>query len=939
MKFFKRFLSVLLFLFLITAQSFADESNNINDRLNDIDRLFSFYGTNPNMAINTVVDIDPAGIKFEAKSMPEFRSLLAFEKVTIAYSKQSIDGSRLKINFGGSIIKSGAISLLVGGRTIIVDDLCDWLLLPIVMYVDSGINNCVTMSGKPKNIMREDGTTEIDRNAFDNLKTQVYGKKNVYWMEYHPAFVNTLAGFNLFLVDAMLLDLDLRTVTNNIGIIKGYNDKYIFNKNASDLSIEKISTRMVIDGAKARNSRTILMQNELIPKFKDKGVNINSDTIEFISKYWFDKTYHSYIFTDCYKSNEGNTIKLYGDMPFRIEKIPNSELYNIIFTGKPYYKFQKQTNDSVVNSYLYGKNPVYEPVDDLTNVFREDTDLFKNLNPVVFNTAEKIAQWAAFFRYAKENNPEGWKIFIEQIKPVAYYTAADGSDIPQYHYKIDPIYDCKTPRCFDLLKKRFGKEVENEYARFVNSRRMNVAVRAKQTVSGDNTVMGKKLSVKIAEDGKPVGVLLDYMARALERMANISHFQILDDGVLIIGEKSSSADESAEKVEWVKTAIKSIFFYEPENENNKGPGVSIDSPPLDKKYLSSESFLKNYDPRLRNEIIENINQFYLNLSSLSISQYNRLSNEEKNEIKMYLSNVNIFIIDGLYNDKKTDWNNILYINSELIPQNTRFIGGNENTDYGYIFFEADRLMKCMAAGRDNINNDIIYTSKTVKDIKGFKNLFEIEKVLNIDTGYNARFWFTPKYELYNEGNNYYIKGTVIVNNAEKYADDGTPPHKVTENFADFMTKNYDLFCREYPVFKKLQQVAEITALIQILKERGVNMKLYGNISIQERKTPATTPTISNPEVTYTDINGPITGGVDFNFNKRGFMEVKKEGLDTAHKELIAKASAGLLEDLAEYSAEFQYGDKTYVSTYLPTNNNNVKTVTPLTFLQKLFNKY
>ncbi|WP_461257051.1 hypothetical protein, partial [Treponema sp. R80B11-R83G3] len=315
--------------------------------------------------------------------------------------------------------------------------------------------------------------------------------------------------------------------------------------------------------------------------------------------------------------------------------------------------------------------------------------------------------------------------------------------------------------------------------------------------------------------------------------------------------------------------------------------------------------------------------------------------EQIKYIKKYINNINGFIIDELLNDEKTDWNNIRYINKGLINQNTRFIGGIENTDYGYIFFEADRLMKCMAAGRDNINNNIIYTSKTL-NIEKFYNLFEIEKLFDdYYTTYNARFWFTPKYELDNEGNNYYLKGKVIINNAEMYARDGTPPHQITKYFADFMTieENYDLFCREYPVFKKLQQIAEITAFIQILKDNDVDMELYrNNITVQERKTPSTTPTICNFGFTPHGFTSTIAGGVDFDFNKKEVMYVKS-GLDTSHKELISKASAGLLEDLADYSTEFRHGDKTYVGTYLPANNNNVKTVAPITFLQKLFNKY
>jgi len=868
------FLSVVLFLFLVTAQLFSSDDPKIIDGLNTIGILFGTNEPNPRpMPAERVMNDkeDPAGVRFTAKSIPEDISLRNRRAVALNYSGQSADGSRLKISFGNN--------------TITADDLYDWILLPTAMYADSDFYNCVTMSGNPKDIKREDGTTEIDRGAFDNLKTQTYGKKSVYWVEYHPALVNTFAGLNLFLVDAMLIEPDLRTVTDNIGVIKGYNDKYVFAQNASDISAKKISDRMALDRVNAGKSRLELTQG-LKNDFMNKGVNIDAETASFIEKYWFDKTYHSYIFSE--HDDES--------MSFRIEK------NRIVFTGNPYYKFFKQKNDSVVKSCLYGNNPDYEPVNDLTADFRTDADLFKNLNPAVFNTAAKIAQWSAFFRYAKENNPEAWRAFINQIKPAAFFTTVDGSEIPQYRYKIDSAYDCRTPRSLDLLQKRFGKEIENEYAEFAGRRRQNAAARTGQTGAGDITAMGKELSARIAADGKPAGVLLNYAAQALESMANISHFQILDNGILIIGEKSSSAEESAEKVEWIKAAISSIFFYKTKDENDVGSGVSI-------------------DPQVDN-----------------ISEANRLFRDKILDLFIIMEYIEI----GL-NPPQVDLDNFIkYINRGLTPQKVRFIGGTENTDYGYIFFEADRLMKCLEAGRDNINNDIIYTSETVKNIIGFKNLPEIRKFQNNLDDFNARFWLTPKYELYNDGNSYYIKGAVIVNTEEMYTNRGKQ-HPVTQKFAEFMTKNYDLFCREYPVFKKLQQIAEITALIQELHNRGIDMGLYRNISVQERKTPIVTPTIWNmyfvrqgKKVSLTPRNG--SGGVDFNFSKPEYMEVKS-GLDTINKEFISNAITCLKENPNNnYSADIQVGGKTNRIAFWPTKDNAAKKVDKTVFSQIGFNK-
>jgi hypothetical protein len=40
------------------------------------------------------------------------------------------------------------------------------------------------------------------------------------------------------------------------------------------------------------------------------------------------------------------------------------------------------------------------------------------LNPAVYATAETSARWAAFFRRVKEQDPAGWKTFMEQIADI-----------------------------------------------------------------------------------------------------------------------------------------------------------------------------------------------------------------------------------------------------------------------------------------------------------------------------------------------------------------------------------------------------------------------------------------------------------------------------------------------------------------------------------------
>jgi hypothetical protein len=373
--------------------------------------------------------------------------------------------------------------------------------------------------------------------------------------------------------------------------------------------------------------------------------------------------------------------------------------------------------------------------------------------------------------------------------------------------------------------------------------------------------MGRQLNRKIIADGKPGGVLLGFAADGLERMDNVSYFQILDNGILLIGEKAASSYTTPVNIEWLKTAIYALYYHRQVYVNE--PGVTIDPPD---NFMNSISMLSNNQNRL---------------------------------------------------------DDIPYINSVFSNQNVRFFGGIENTDYGYILFEADRLLKCLAAGRDNINNNITYTSKNV-NINGFRNILERSELSKDNTGsVSTRFWFTPEYELYSENNSYYLKGSVKVN-TEHTLFGNASFNPDAEQFADFFNSNYGLFEREFSVFGKLRQIAEITCIIQTLKSKGVKADVYKNLSPQKKETPVTTPTICNSLVnveTRKDRNSTqysisthiMAGGVDFHKPPKIVNSLNDSHKDTVSEALIE----GLLKDGTDYYWEFMADNKAFVAAYLP----------------------
>ncbi|MDR0910563.1 MAG: hypothetical protein LBM77_12450 [Spirochaetaceae bacterium] len=369
-------------------------------------------------------------------------------------------------------------------------------------------------------------------------------------------------------------------------------------------------------------------------------------------------------------------------------------------------------------------------------------------------------------------------------------------------------------------------------------------------------------SRKVIADAEPGGVLLGFAAKGLENMGGISHFQICDNGVLLIGEKKNTSINVSVNLEWIKAAIHALYYHKQVYVNE--PGVTIDPP-------------SNFQ-----------------------SSFERLSN-----------------------NKNTDWSDISYINSVFSNQNVRFFGGIENTEYGYILFEADRLLKCLAAGRDNIDKTKTYTSQNV-DVYGFKNVLERSAADKSQTsGVSTRFWFTPEYELFKDGNSYYLKGRVKVN-TEHTLFGNAAYNAEAEEFTQFFNRNYDSFAKAFPVFKQLEDIAKITCLIQTLKGKGANSSIYKDISIATRQTPQVTPTICNSKIiTETKkVNNYIqtqtatyimAGGVDFHKKPTLVNHLPQD-----EKTIIANVLwQGFENDYKNYSWEHTNNGKTYVATYIP----------------------
>ena len=453
----KRTISTFLLLFFVVGQLFADvtASGKVrygpqiqrtlvtpSDRVRSIAEMSSFR--------SWVTGRGEGGVLFMATANPGNDNIRS-QPISLSYEEHSSDGSRLHVK--------------IGTDTIPVSDLHDWILLPIASYIDSPYINGVTLLGEP---YRKDDK-EWFRGYADNVLriAQITQGKTVFWAEYHPALVNTLIGYLMYLVDAYFigenyLDLNMRGITDELRILQGDNG------NVADLerrphaaeSAQKIHDAW--SGIIAQENRLAAPQKTMIERELGRGAISEEEAREERSK--LDPAV-TYIFSD---PDEGVTFSITGS--------------KIQFTGIPRYHFLKVVD---FEGKPGERKAIYGDADRVTDAI--DPKLVRELNPFVFDSITLAAQWSAFFRYVKQENPSGWNNFMQQLEPKTLNPNYDpnikldelsrndehristvyAEENRKYQYIFDtPNYYHETPRSLDF----HSKKMDDAYNIFVRIR-------------------------------------------------------------------------------------------------------------------------------------------------------------------------------------------------------------------------------------------------------------------------------------------------------------------------------------------------------------------------------------------------------------------------------------------------------------------------------------
>jgi hypothetical protein len=212
--------------------------------------------------------------------------------------------------------------------------------------------------------------------------------------------------------------------------------------------------------------------------------------------------------------------------------------------------------------------------------------------------------------------------------------------------------------------------------------------------------------------------------------------------------------------------------------------------------------------------------------------------------------------------------------NDPVSQNVRYEGPIKDTHFGWVLFEADRRMKTLSMGQDNLTNQAVSAN-----VAGYANLIDLELTLGFSQGQNEvrrRFWFTvpvAEIEQNPDGQGMLISALSLAVKTE-YLDENwetlasQPPDPAGQAFASHLTDYYGDYAREYPVFSELDALARWMTLAHWLRQ--VDLPLQTELWLVQTSAaydaPHTTPAIT---VTSQHESGnfiqtlKLWGGVDF----------------------------------------------------------------------------
>jgi RHS repeat-associated protein len=223
----------------------------------------------------------------------------------------------------------------------------------------------------------------------------------------------------------------------------------------------------------------------------------------------------------------------------------------------------------------------------------------------------------------------------------------------------------------------------------------------------------------------------------------------------------------------------------------------------------------------------------------------------------------------------------------------RYDGQTANTHFGQVMFEADRLLKCLSFGIDNITHESMNPK-----IKGYKSLpkryAKAKNMPPLET--TTRLWIVPKKmtlaQSEDESTMYFEEASMEVLTEAKWKDKKVH-NSPAEDFANHFTEHYDEFAIQYPIFNELKKLGKMTAVVKWIKENQIpfDLTLFASVLPKYCETPLTTQGVFFPY----GMNGGqisfINGGVLYHLGEDNYKRIpSKKALELKSRVIDSRPS-------------------------------------------------
>lgn len=186
----------------------------------------------------------------------------------------------------------------------------------------------------------------------------------------------------------------------------------------------------------------------------------------------------------------------------------------------------------------------------------------------------------------------------------------------------------------------------------------------------------------------------------------------------------------------------------------------------------------------------------------------------------------------------------------------RYNGATVNTSFGQTMFEADRLLKCITHGRDNITGRSISV-----DVPGYLSLIDRLAAHQFSSSASNLMWFVPDRIILLEAEDH--KGIVfgdvrmkVLTEAQLNGSTSQIPGCV--EFAEHFTAHFDEFAKQFPILEKLKSLGKITAIVKWIRENQISFDTSFFANYQPKRVEVTQYTPSLESIAQWVVEGGET---------------------------------------------------------------------------------